>query len=93
MKHEELSEKIIGAAQAVLYELKPGLDERLYEKALVIELIERGMKVDQQKKHEVRTKGHLVGTLIPDLVVDSTVGVDAKGVAVGNETLVAKMRG
>ena len=30
MKHEELSEKIIGAAQAVLYELKPGLDEKLY---------------------------------------------------------------
>jgi hypothetical protein len=34
MKHEELSQKIIGAAQAVLYELKPGLDEKLYENAL-----------------------------------------------------------
>ncbi len=36
MRHEELSARIIGAAQAVLYELKPGLDEKLYEHALVI---------------------------------------------------------
>ena len=34
---EALSEEIIGAAMAVLNELKPGLDEKLYENALVIE--------------------------------------------------------
>ena len=34
--HEELSGKIIGAAMDVLNELKPGLDERLYERALVV---------------------------------------------------------
>jgi len=27
MKHAELSAKIIGAAQAVLYELRPGLEK------------------------------------------------------------------
>jgi len=42
MKHEELTRKIIGAAMAVLNELKPGLDEKLYENALVIELAARG---------------------------------------------------
>jgi len=35
--HEALSEEIIGAAMAVLNELKPGLDENLYKNALVIE--------------------------------------------------------
>ncbi len=30
MKHEELTRDIIGAAMAVLIELKPGLDEKLY---------------------------------------------------------------
>ena len=30
MKHEELTRDIIGAAMAVLNELKPGLDEKLY---------------------------------------------------------------
>jgi GxxExxY protein len=93
MRHEELSARIIGAAQAVLYELKPGLDEKLYEHALVIELGERGMRVEQQKRHEVRYKGHLLGTLIPDLIVDSTVLVDTKVVTAFNETHVAQMLG
>ena len=34
MVHEELSGKIIGAAMSVLNALKPGLDEKLYERAL-----------------------------------------------------------
>ena len=31
MKHKELTQAIIGGAIAVLKELKPGLDEKLYE--------------------------------------------------------------
>jgi len=38
MKHTDITRDIIGAAMAVLNELKPGLDEKLYENALVIEL-------------------------------------------------------
>jgi GxxExxY protein len=41
MIHEELSGEIIGAAMAVLNELKPGLDEKLYERAMIIELKHR----------------------------------------------------
>jgi hypothetical protein len=40
--HEELSGTIIGIAMEVLNELKPGLDEKLYERAMVIELRRRG---------------------------------------------------
>jgi len=78
MKHEQVTGEIIGAAQAVLYELKPGLDEKLYERALLIELTERGLTVDQQKSHEVFYKGHLIGKLIPDLIVESEVIVEVK---------------
>ena len=53
MIHEKLSGEIIGAAMAVLNELGPGLDEKLYERALVIELRKRGHKVDQQKSFPV----------------------------------------
>jgi GxxExxY protein len=42
MIHEELSGKIIGAAMDVLNELRPSLDERLYERAMIIELKRRG---------------------------------------------------
>ena len=33
MKHEEITKDIIGAAMTVSNELKPGLDEKLYENA------------------------------------------------------------
>ena len=41
MKHETLTKGIIGTAMTVLNELRPGLDEKLYENALLIELSER----------------------------------------------------
>ena len=49
MIHEELSGKIIGVAMDVLNELKPGLDEKLYERAMVIELRQRGHQVEQRR--------------------------------------------
>ena len=52
--YEEVSGKIIGAAIAVLNELKPGLDEKLYERALTIELQETGLKTEQQKQFPVK---------------------------------------
>ncbi len=66
--HEELSEAIIGAAMKVLNTLKPGLDEKLYERALVIELRKRGYKVDQQRQFPVHYDGDHIGTLVPDLM-------------------------
>jgi GxxExxY protein len=42
MRHEEITKSIIGASMTVLNSLKPGLDEKLYENALVIELEKRG---------------------------------------------------
>jgi len=91
--HEELSREIIGAAMAVLSELKPGLDEKLYERALVIELRERGRKVGQQRRFPVHYKEHEVGTLIPDLIVDQLVIVDTKVVSAFNESHIAQMTG
>lgn len=91
--HEKLSEAIIGAAMTVLNELKPGLDEKLYENALVIELQELGHSVNQQKSFKVEYKGHQIGMLIPDLIVDEIVIADPKVVSEFNETHVAQMTG
>ena len=91
--HEELSKKIIGAAMTVLNELKPGLDEKLYENALVIELRERGHLVNQQKAYNVQYKSHQIGRLIPDLIIDDLVIADPKVVSVFNETHLAQMTG
>ena len=91
--HKELSEEIIGAAMVVLNELKPGLDEKLYENAVVIELRERGHKVEPQKRFPVHFKGHLLGMLTPDLIVDEVVVVDPKVASAFNENHIAQMIG
>lgn len=91
--HQELSRDIIGAAMKVLNTLRPGLDERIYENALVIELRKRGHMVDQQKQHPVFYEEQEVGKLIHDLIVDDTVIADPKVVTAFNETRVAQMIG
>jgi GxxExxY protein len=73
-----MSEAIIGAAMTVLNGLGPGLDEKLYERALVIELVERGIDVLQQQPFPVHYKGRLIGQLQPDLIVGGKVIVDTK---------------
>ena len=61
MIHEELSGKIIGAGMEVLNELKPGLDEKLYERAMIIELKRRGHDVSIQTSFPVYYGGELIG--------------------------------
>lgn len=91
--HRELSHEIIGAAMRVLNVLKPGLDEKLYENALVIELRKRGHVVEQQKAFPVHYEGELIGRLIPDLIVDDKVIVDPKVAECFNATYMAQMNG
>jgi GxxExxY protein len=93
MIHEELSGKIIGATMEVLNELNPGLDEKLYERALIIELKRRGHVVSVQRSFPVSYRGELIGNLIPDLIVDNAVIVDPKVVACFTETHIAQMIG
>jgi GxxExxY protein len=91
--HEELSGAIIGVAMEVLNELKPGLDERLYERAMTIELRRRGHEVDVQRSFPVHYRQELIGTLFPDLIVDQAVIVDAKVVSAFTDTHIAQMIG
>lgn len=88
----ELSGKIIGAAIRVLDELKPGLDEKLYESALVIELAKLGLQPEQQKSFPVHYDGKFIGKHIPDLIVCDVV-VDAKVATAFTSDHVAQMLG
>ena len=93
MLHEEITKDIIGAAMAVLNELKPGLDEKLYENAMVIELVARGHTIEQQREYPVHYRGHFIGKLIPDLIVDGKDIADPKVVTAFNDTHIAQMLG
>lgn len=87
------SQSILGAAMKVLNTLKPGLNEKAYENALVIELRKRGHGVEQQRRFEVHYEGILVDTLVPDLLVDGLIIIDPKVVTAFNETHIAQMMG
>jgi len=91
--HEKLSGEILGAAMDVLNVLKPGLDEKLYENALLIELRERGHAVDQQRSFPVEYHGQQIGRLVPDLIVDEAVIVDPKVVSAFVHSHEAQMMG
>jgi GxxExxY protein len=93
MLHEKITEDIIGSAMAVLNELKPGLDEKLYENAIVIKLHSRGRTIEQQREYPVHYRGHFIGKLVPDLIVDGKVIADPKVATAFNETHVAQMLG
>ena len=93
MIHEQLSRTIIGAAMEVLNELKPGLDEKLYERAMILELKRHGHGVSIQTPFPVYYRDELIGNLVPDLIVDNAVIVDPKVVACFTETHVAQMIG
>jgi GxxExxY protein len=77
----------------VLNKLKPGLDEKLYERAMIIELKRGGHTLSVQSPFPVFYRGELIGKLIPDLIVDEAVIVDPKVVSCFTETHIAQMIG
>ena len=69
--HMELTERLIGAAMTVHRELGPGLDEKIYENAICIEMAELGIPFTQQKQYPVHYRSRYVGKLVTDLVADT----------------------
>src|SRR6188472_1831498 len=53
-----------------------GLHEKIYENCLCVEF--RRISYNQQERHQVLSKGELVGEYIPDLVVQHQLIVDTK---------------
>ena len=75
-----LTYQIIGAAIEVHRALGPGLLENVYENALCVELAERNLQYYQQKPIQVDYKGHDIGNLIVDIMVENRVIVELKSV-------------
>jgi GxxExxY protein len=78
---DTLSYEIRGAAMEVYNHLGPGLMESLYEKALMIELQMRDIKVESQVPIKVAYKGvPISGDYRLDLLVENTVILELKSV-------------
>ena len=77
-KHEELTKRIIGAFYTVYNELGYGFLEKVYEKALVIELNDMGLSAIAQVPIDVKYKGNTIGEYFADIVVNNMVIVEIK---------------
>lgn len=76
--HQELTKSIIGIYYNVYNELGFGFLEKVYHKALLIELKNNGYKIDSEKKVNVYYKNEIVGEYIPDIIINDSVIVELK---------------
>ena len=83
MNLNEISYQIRGAVFDVYNELGPGLMENVYEKAFIIELMNRGLQVENQVPIEVLYKGFDLGLQYRlDVLVNKQVIIELKSVEI-----------
>lgn len=80
LEHAALTEKIIGAAIEVHRRLGPGFLESIYEKAMVVELSKRGLRVAQQVEVPILYDAIEVGRHRLDLLIDDVLVVELKAI-------------
>jgi GxxExxY protein len=78
----DLSRQIIGAAIEVHRHLGPGFPEAIYEQAMRIELLSRGIPHNHQVPTPVFYKGKVVGEGRVDLLIKDAIIVELKSVDV-----------
>ena len=76
--HKDLSSKIISCFYTVYNKLGTGFLEKVYEKALKIELEKSGLKVERQKPITVYYDDQLIGEYFADLVIEDTIILELK---------------
>lgn len=79
-KHNEITEKIIGAAYKVHNTLGSGFLEKVYQNSLVIEIRALGFSVEVEKPVKVYYHGEVVGNYVADIIVDGKVLLEIKAV-------------
>ena len=78
LEHGEITEQIVGAAFEVHSVLGCGFLEKVYQRAMQVELIARGLKAETESKIKVTYKGVVVGDYQADLLVADQVIVELK---------------
>ena len=76
--HRAITEAIIGAAFDVHSGLGYGFLERVYQRALQVELSRRGFSAEIERRIQVKYKGVIVGDYDADLIVSGSVVVEIK---------------
>ena len=78
LKYEEITKAIIGSAFEVYNILGYGFLEKVYQRAMQVELRQRGYSADLEPAIKVKFKGVIVGDYAADLLVDNKIIVELK---------------
>jgi GxxExxY protein len=78
LPHADITEQVIGAAFEVYKVLGYGFLEKVYQRAMQVELRLRGLKAEIEQKIKVVFKGNVVGDYQADVMVADVVIVELK---------------
>ena len=81
----EITENVIGCAYRVSNTLGCGFLEKIYEKAMVLEIRKIGLKVKTQFPMTVRYDNEIIGEYVADLFVEDVLLVELKSVEALNK--------
>lgn len=81
MINDELTGQIIQSCFEVSNELGSGFLESVYERALVVALKQKGLKVTAQVSLKVHFRNVIVGDFFADLIVEDKVLIELKAVS------------
>jgi GxxExxY protein len=75
---EAIGYKVIGCGQTVHRHVGPGFPERIYHRAMCLELADQGISFESEKRIEVHYKNRKVGVHRLDLAIEGVVIVELK---------------
>lgn len=79
-RFDDLTYRIIGCAFEVHNRLGHGFLEKVYEAALVYELLLCGLSVERQVRLAVQYKDAVIGEYVADLIVEGVVLIEIKAI-------------
>ena len=79
-KYSDLTAKIIGAAMEVHKFLGNGFQEVIYQRALVVELNEKGLSFVREQEMWINYKGTNIGTRRVDFFIEDKIMLEIKAV-------------
>ncbi len=80
-KHSELTQKVIGLAMKVHSKIGLGFPEKVYQRALAIELRKAGINFVLEKAQDVFYDNEWVGTRRVDFIIENILLVEIKAIS------------
>ena len=80
MKYEDITEKIIKAFYTVYNTLGYGFLEKVYERAMMIELKKLGLNCMNQVQIKVFYANQIIGDYVADIIVENKILVELKAI-------------